>query len=173
MPLSGWSKHDEDEQNRGAEVRCELVDGLKQGSLIVFAKQNIFQNIHDSDILVIKFILLVNIVKKETIYDRAYLFIEYLNRKSGSVQPSVISSSVIENIQNQTAIKDKKLDPELLICMSINLKLTISREMLLSSRSKWLWTKQNRCIYVLWEPIKGLEKRSMMSFRRNRPWCHD
>ena len=59
--------------------------------MIVFAKQNIFQNIHDSDILVIKFILLVNIVKKETIYDRAYLFIEYLNQKSGSVQPSVIS----------------------------------------------------------------------------------
>ena len=91
MPLPGWSKHDEDEQNRGAEVRCELVDGLKQGSLIVFAKQNIFQNIHDSDILVIKFIFLVNIVKKETISDRAYLFIEYLNQKSGSVQPSVIS----------------------------------------------------------------------------------
>ena len=59
--------------------------------MIVFAKQNIFQNIHDSDILVIKFIFLVNIVKKETISDRAYLFIEYLNQKSGSVQPSVIS----------------------------------------------------------------------------------
>ena len=121
MPLPGWSKHDEDEQNRGAEVRCELVDGLKQGSLIVFAKQNIFQNIHDSDILVIKFIFLVNIVKKETISDRAYLFIEYLNQKSGSVQPSVIS--VIENIQNQTAIKDKKLDAELLILYADKLEI--------------------------------------------------
>ena len=88
--------------------------------MIIFAKSS-SKTSTTSDI--IKFILLVNIVKKETIYDRAYLFIEYLNRKSGSVQPSVISSSVIENIQNQTAIKDKKLDSELLIWYADKLEI--------------------------------------------------
>ena len=62
-------------------------------------------------------------MKKVTISDRVYLFIEYLNQKSGSVQPSVISSSVIENIQNQTAIKDKKLDAELLMLSADKLEI--------------------------------------------------
>ena len=62
-------------------------------------------------------------MKKETIFDRVYIFLEDRNQKSGSVQPSVISPSGMEHIQNQTAIKDKKLDPELLLLYADKLEI--------------------------------------------------